>query len=575
MSLMQMSLSAGAVIALTALLRLACKGRLPRRMYVALWDLATLRMLVPFALPWPYAPQALLARIRQIGVTGIAGVTGTAGAAGVTGVTGAAGTAYAGGGMPASEAGAAATALMEKGTALSLPAVRTALLLLWMSGAALLCAYFARAYIVGLGAFACALPDDDARTAAFLQTHPLRRTVRVRVSDRIAVPLSCGVLRPLILLPKGMDRRGLEFVLMHEMEHIRALDAARKLMLTAVVCLHWMNPMSWIMFLLANRDMELLCDARVLARCPKGARRDYALTLLRLEERRSALSPLASSFSMTAIEERIIAMKNMKKVSAASMLAAVLLVLCAGAALATDAPKAQEASRTVQEQTDASAGASPQENWDAYYTQYEPFGLTMDESGRVMFGGRRVRYFEDMYPSGLNAMEGTVLQFPDGEVDVYARRELGDTIVRNADGSFDPSGTLIGLRAATQEEFDARTQQQAAQAPQIQWWTAEAYREYMQEQREALEQLAQEGAVAWTNRDGWFTWTQEKVDEAMDLYAQTLQEIESGLKVSRTVDGSDEVVIQQGAEELTAEISTAVGEAVFTYIVPGAASSGR
>ena len=44
MSLVQRSLCAGAVIALTALLRASCRGRLPRRMYIALWDLA--------ALPW-------------------------------------------------------------------------------------------------------------------------------------------------------------------------------------------------------------------------------------------------------------------------------------------------------------------------------------------------------------------------------------------------------------------------------------------------------------------------------------------------------------------------------------------
>lgn len=60
MSLVQRSLSAGAVIALTALLRAACRGRLPRRMFVVLWDLAVLRLLLPLSLPWAYAPRALI-----------------------------------------------------------------------------------------------------------------------------------------------------------------------------------------------------------------------------------------------------------------------------------------------------------------------------------------------------------------------------------------------------------------------------------------------------------------------------------------------------------------------------------
>ena len=83
MSLLQRSLSAGAAIALTALLRAACRGRLPRRMFVALWDLAALRLLVPLSLPWAYAPRALLrallshgpqqtAKVRQIAYTAAA-----------------------------------------------------------------------------------------------------------------------------------------------------------------------------------------------------------------------------------------------------------------------------------------------------------------------------------------------------------------------------------------------------------------------------------------------------------------------------------------------------------------------
>ena len=51
MSLIQMGLSAGALIALTAVLRLAAAGRLPRRAYVALWDLAALRLLTPLCVP--------------------------------------------------------------------------------------------------------------------------------------------------------------------------------------------------------------------------------------------------------------------------------------------------------------------------------------------------------------------------------------------------------------------------------------------------------------------------------------------------------------------------------------------
>lgn len=51
MTLGEMSLYGGAIILVTALVRLLVRDRAPRRMYVALWDLAMLRLLVPFRLP--------------------------------------------------------------------------------------------------------------------------------------------------------------------------------------------------------------------------------------------------------------------------------------------------------------------------------------------------------------------------------------------------------------------------------------------------------------------------------------------------------------------------------------------
>ena len=305
---------------------------------------------------------------------------------------------------------------------------------------------------------------------------------------------------------------------------------------------------------------------------------------------------------MTAIEERITAMKNMKKMSAASVLLAALLVLCAGAALATDAPKEPMKTETSVGSGAAEAGddvseiAFSKETYEAYYAQYAPYGLSLDASGRLVYEGKWVRYFEDMYPVDLNSSAGTAVQFSDGEVDVYAVRDLTDPILRHPDGSFDPSGRLTGLRAATQEEFDAHTQSMSAddgcavssQSSQaysqviieadavagecsplhvytvtddgssqavgladglnIVWWTAEEYEAYVEQQREGMAQLVAEGARGWTNQDGWFIWTQEKMDEAMALYEQMLSAIRSGAHVSKTVNGSDDVVIHESPD---------------------------
>lgn len=604
MPLWERSLVAGAAIALTALLRAVCGNRLPRRTYVALWDLAIARLLLPFALPFERTPLSML----RDALVSPALMAQTAFRAAPQA-------------LPAPAVQAFSEAAVQETLSLSLGKI------VYVVVALLLAGHFLRAYRVSLLAFGEALPDDSPSVAAALRAFPLRRRVRVCVSGRISAPLSYGVLHPVILLPKGMDRSGdtVLYVMVHELEHIRALDAARKLLLTACVCLHWMNPLVLIMFLLANRDMELLCDARVLARLGRSARRSYALTLLSLEERRSGLSPLVSSFSMTAIEERIIAMKNLKKTSAASALAAALLVMGTGAALAAgtqttiiggaDGPTAiwLALEPDAAEDDARTEVVISRETYEKQFAQYAPYGLSLDD-GRLSYAGKRVRYFEDMYPVGTDGMAGTVMQFPDGEVDVYAVRDLSAPIVRREDGSFDPSGTLTGLREATQAEFDANTAAMEAPDPEsvavavesgtvrvgegtmtsiaatmdgevisitaeddadvtdsgeqeivwieqaterapdaVVWWTAEEYEAYMEQQRREMEQCVAEGVSGWTNADGWFVWTQEKMDEAMKLHEQTLADIRNGVKISKTVNGTQDVVVSVTPEEAGAQ----------------------
>ena len=541
MSLGEMSLYGGAMILVAALMRLLLRDRLPRRMYVALWDLAMLRLLVPFRLPALTSVQ----RVVQVAAPVWAQAVPQTLASGAE--------ALAGDVAPAAQAG--------------FP-WKAALLALWLTGALILAVRFARLYARGRRVLAESLPCAWPQVEAFMGAHNLRRTVRVRLSSRIASPVTFGVLRPVILLPASMntgDAETLHFVLLHEWHHIRALDALRKLAAAACLCLHWMNPTVCGMFLLVNRDMELLCDERVLARKGREARRAYAMTLLRMEEERQRVSPSAGGFSMNALEERIKAMTRMKRRGAASVLAAVMIVGGTAAALATSAPQdadahAGQAADTVtqdvewwtaeayevymeeqraalaqmvaagdwgctqtegwfqwtQERMDetmavhayilgelrrgmkvsravngtgeigiqlmqsipedgaqdaaaedaavAAAGSRTPElskkTWVQELARYAPYGLGYDEAAkRLTFGGRIVRVFEDMWPIGPGMEAGTVMQFPDGEVDVYGVRDLSAPIVRNADGSFDPRGTLLGLREATKEEFAARTRE--------------------------------------------------------------------------------------------------------------------
>lgn len=137
------------------------------------------------------------------------------------------------------------------------------------------------------------------------------------------------------------DKETLDYVLGHEYEHIRRFDAVTKLVLTSALCVHWFNPMVWIMYILANRDIELSCDEAVIRRFGERTKSAYAMTLIRMEETRSGLSPLCNNFSKNAIEERIVAIMKTKKTSLVALIVAIGLIAGVTTTFATSAQAAE------------------------------------------------------------------------------------------------------------------------------------------------------------------------------------------------------------------------------------------
>lgn len=304
MTLLEMSLTGGILIAVIALVRLAGLHRLPGNAFLALWGLALCRLLIPVSIP---SPSSIWTAVEHVPLTmGRAGVL-------------------------VSQAG---DAVQTSAGAVDLRAA------VW-AAAALTCA------LVTLGLHLRqrlrvrdSLPIQSALVSAWLEENRLRRTVRVRVSDRITSPLTYGLVRPVILLPRELDPEDalrLPYVLSHELVHIRRFDVAWKALLAAAACVHWFNPLVWLMVVLANRDLELSCDAQVLRRAGRDVRADYARTLVSLEERRAHFTPLSSSFARNALEERIVAIMKNKKVTIAAAAVALILVVAVAAVFATGA----------------------------------------------------------------------------------------------------------------------------------------------------------------------------------------------------------------------------------------------
>ncbi len=139
------------------------------------------------------------------------------------------------------------------------------------------------------------------------------------------------------------------------------------------------------MLLLAGRDMELCCDEAVVRRLGLGRRGEYARALLRMEEQKSGLPPLASAFGGHAAEERILAIMKTKKRSLAALLAALLLVCCVGVGFATTARAGSDPPRLG-----APGGGFTKEELDWLAGLWmEGYGrLTVAEYQEAMWAGR-------------------------------------------------------------------------------------------------------------------------------------------------------------------------------------------
>ncbi len=111
----------------------------------------------------------------------------------------------------------------------------------------------------------------------------LREAIRIEThvywTDQIEVPFTFGRN---IYLPAGLTEENRSYVLMHERQHIRRGDPVWKLLALLALSLHWFNPLCWLAFHLAERDMEMSCDEAVLNTLEHDARVDYSTLLLEL-----------------------------------------------------------------------------------------------------------------------------------------------------------------------------------------------------------------------------------------------------------------------------------------------------
>ena len=557
MKLLQMSLAGGVMILVITVIRALAIERLPKKTFLALWAAALARLLAPVSLPSALSIYSLLARRAPAAAewTAVPALPD----------------------LPVAAETAAAAAAQQTASA---PAAQPPVwMIVWAVGAAVCAVVFAVAYGRCCREFRASFPVENDVIRRWLQSHPLRRTIAIRQSGRISSPLTFGVLRPVILVPKKTDwtdETALRYVLEHEFVHIQRFDVLSKLLLIAAVCVHWFNPLVWVMYVLANRDLELSCDETVLRRFGGDVRAAYARVLIRMEAARGGFAPLCNHFGKNAIEERITAIMKTKRITIVSLGLAALLVAGTVTVFATSAQggtsgtPAKTAGAFAEENAAfAGSGGTAVESGVPLQPDADYTAAGISSKGRLCYyAGQPVAMIYDdndsIYMDEEAAGGGYLHVRRDSAgvisgVDVLTKeqfRELADqrmnaasdttyeestlmSYVDPADGrtyySFDGGKTFEPL---TDAEFEARFP-----TPDVVWWTYDEYKAWLDNEKVELQSL-----LGQTGGD--YTWTQQKIDETIALYESILKDIQNGVLYSKTVDGSDDVMLSMNPADI-------------------------
>lgn len=89
--------------------------------------------------------------------------------------------------------------------------------------------------------------------------------VSIYKNELISSPLLIGFFKPCIMLPnEKLSDSEFECTILHELVHYKRKDMFYKWLVQITICIHWFNPIVYIMGKEINRICELSCDEEVI-----------------------------------------------------------------------------------------------------------------------------------------------------------------------------------------------------------------------------------------------------------------------------------------------------------------------
>ncbi|WP_253200806.1 M56 family metallopeptidase [Clostridium sp. CF012] len=116
----------------------------------------------------------------------------------------------------------------------------------------------------------------------------LKSNIKILNTNQIKTPCILGFISPKLLLPIGIEncvnQNELEFIILHELAHVKRMDIIVGCISEALQIIHWFNPIIWYSFYRMSNDKELACDALALSYINCNEYLNYGKTIIKLLE---------------------------------------------------------------------------------------------------------------------------------------------------------------------------------------------------------------------------------------------------------------------------------------------------
>ena len=233
---------------------------------------------------------------------------------------------------------------------------------------------------------------------------PLRKGIFM--TDAIDTPFVMGIFRPAIYLPSTLEAPERKYIIAHERHHIRRGDHIFKALGFLALTIHWFNPLVWVAFALAGRDMEMSCDEAVIQKLGEHVRAEYSASLLTLATGRRLFAGTPLAFGEDDPAGRVRNLAKWKKPAIWVIVICILVCVILAVCLLTDPGEEFDWSITRQEGPSCALGDF---NYNA------PDGMAV-QGMEIEHDGNAWDYGQEFYV-GDTLVGGVALRYQDSEND--------------------------------------------------------------------------------------------------------------------------------------------------------------